>query len=217
MKDLTDKQKLRQYLEIKGISYNEFYRKNGFAEGFLNGSRSFSVEKLKSIIRNYPDLNVNYLLFGEGDPINELETKILLDPEVAYEEKAKEGFAPYYELPVSAGNDQPIFAEDQKADYYIQIPGVKAKAYFPIHGASMEPLIRSGDFIGVDEMESWDHLDPEKIYLIITKNDRMIKHLQAHESDDDLLMCLSPNYKPFTLRKENIIAIYKVVFYGRVA
>lgn len=127
--------------------------------------------------------------------------------------------APLYNIPVSAGalalnNSQEI--DSNSVTGFIDIPGVCCKAYFPVIGFSFKPTIMPGDFIGVSDIERWERLDPDCIYFIITINERMIKHLRDHPEDDSLLICISPNLKEFTIPKDEIKEIYKVVIYFRL-
>jgi phage repressor protein C with HTH and peptisase S24 domain len=95
------------------------------------------------------------------------------------------------------------------------LPGVHCDAFFPIVGASFEPYIKAGDIIGINFIDKWENLDPDCIYLIITYDQRMIKRLMHHPDDSTLLICISPNYKEFTIDKFTIRYIHKVTFCGR--
>lgn len=66
IKIITDKQKILQYLENKGISKNKFYVKTGLSIGFLDSGSSLGVDKLRIIIDNYPDLNVEWVVLDKG-------------------------------------------------------------------------------------------------------------------------------------------------------
>ena len=126
---------------------------------------------------------------------------------------------PYYkEVPVSAGRAELMEVEgEENAVGFIKITGVSGKFAFPVIGCSMEPVIHAGDIVVVDELNQWDKIDPDKIYLIFTHDDRMIKHLETDEGNAEILWCVSPNYKRFSIDKTDILKIYKVTFYGRLA
>lgn len=125
--------------------------------------------------------------------------------------------APFYsDLPVSAGDLQAI-NNNEHAKGFIDIPGLTCKAYFPVIGTSFKPLIFAGDIIGVDFVDSWEELDTDVIYYVVTNSNRMIKHLSYHETDSETLICSSPNHKEFPISTHEIKKIYKVLFYGRLA
>ena len=71
IKIYTDKEKISQYLDMKGISKRKFYEKTGFSSGFLDKGSSLGVDKLKIIIDNYPDFNYNSLLANEKELVKE--------------------------------------------------------------------------------------------------------------------------------------------------
>lgn len=124
--------------------------------------------------------------------------------------------APYYPIPVTAGNTEQLLQEEEKPTGFISIPGIYCKAYFPVVGFSFEPLIRAGDVIGIDFIDRWERLDPDSIYFIITENQRMIKRLSDDPENPDRLICISPNFKEFPIWKDEIRVIHKVIFYGRL-
>lgn len=129
-----------------------------------------------------------------------------------------EGIPYYKNVPVSAGQaDLMVVDCNEDAVGYINITGVTGKCAFPVVGCSMEPVIHAGDIVVVDTVDNWSRLDPDKIYLIFTHDDRMIKHLEIDESNDSILWCVSPNYKRFSIDKSDILRIYRVTFYGRLA
>ncbi len=125
---------------------------------------------------------------------------------------------PYYkEIPVSAGKAELMdIRTEENAVGLIKITGVSGQFAFPVVGCSMEPVIHAGDVIVVDELNQWEKIDPDKIYLIFTHDDRMIKHLETDEGNNEILWCVSPNYKRFSITKHEILKIYKVTFYGRL-
>lgn len=124
---------------------------------------------------------------------------------------------PYYsEMPVSAGSaDLQMMDGDERAVGYIRIAGVSGKCAFPVVGCSMEPVIHAGDIVVVDVLDRYELIDPDKIYMIVTADDRMIKHIETDESNPDILWCVSPNYRRFSIPKTDIRQIFKVTFYGR--
>lgn len=65
------KQRLMQYLAFKDIPNAKFEKVCGLCNGYVAGiRRSIGPDKLKSITANYPDLNRDWLLYGEGEMLN---------------------------------------------------------------------------------------------------------------------------------------------------
>lgn len=209
------KRRMIELVEYQGISKRHFYRNTGISNGILDKKGGVSEDNIERFLSTYGEINAEWLLRGEGPMITDEKNLKKSAPNYLVTKTSQS--APYYNIPVQAGNDTEIFSIDTDPHGHIDIPGVSAIAFFPVIGFSMEPTIRNGDIIGIDEIDSWDRMDPDKIYYIITDSDRMIKHLSSHQEDDDVLICISPNYKEFSIRKENVKAIYRVVFYGRIA
>jgi phage repressor protein C with HTH and peptisase S24 domain len=106
--------------------------------------------------------------------------------------------------------------KEEKPESWIMIPGVTVDCWFPIVGCSMEPRIFSGDTIGVTNMDRWDRLDPDKVYLIITTYDRMIKRLEIDEDNPEIIWAVSENHPRFKIYVNEIRGIYRVVWAGRL-
>lgn len=128
------------------------------------------------------------------------------------------GSVPFYGgIPVSAGKgDLATILEETKPTGWINIPGMPSSiGAFPVIGCSMEPDIMPGDFIAIAQVDRWEYVDPNKTYMVITNDDRMIKHLAIDNDDENILWCISPNYPKFKIYKEDIRMIYRVTFHGR--
>ncbi len=100
----------------------------------------------------------------------------------------------------------------------LYIPGVRAEAFLPVVGHSMEPYIYPGDIVGVRAISSLESINPDSTYLVMTRgNERMIKHIiPTSESEDSItLVSDNPAYPPFRIQKSDIVKIMKVVYSGR--
>ena len=65
------KERLTEFLRFRQIPNSRFEKKCGLCNGYVNGIRKgIGSEKLQVIIREYPELNKNWLLFGEGEMLN---------------------------------------------------------------------------------------------------------------------------------------------------
>lgn len=68
------KAKIIQYLEHKGISQRQFSLNTSLSEGILRRGSSINADKIQVIRTKYPDLNINWLLFNEGEMLLQEET-----------------------------------------------------------------------------------------------------------------------------------------------
>lgn len=225
------KERIIQLLEYKDIPKEDFYVKIGMTSASFRGKSKLSTlnsTAIEKILSEIPDVDPIWLITGEGDMLKpdnceiadvsgEYSAKskaVLFKPEDLPLQIGKLYRAPIYEsFPVSAGNLGLSSTRADKADgyAYTSMPGV---VFFPVVGCSFEPVIKAGHYVGVVKVNSWDRLDTEKIYFIVTLEDRMIKRLRTDDVDDNILWCVSPNFREFKICKSDIIEISHVFFYG---
>lgn len=198
------KERLIRFIKYKNIGQTKFEKIVGLSNGYINSLRhSPSTEKFNMICNSFPDLNGDWLLTGEGEMIKS-------------EIKEENLGVPYYsDLPVSAGKLDVITADALPAGY-IKLPGLTAKALFPVVGCSMKPDINPGDVIGIETVDHPERIDPDKVYLIITPDQRMIKHLEPDPDNNEILWGVSPNYQKIKIYKSEIKYIYQVTYVGRL-
>lgn len=69
---MTVKERLVQYIKSKGLSNSEFCRRIGVSNAFISSMRrSMQPDKTESIALNFPDLNISWLLTGEGEMLKD--------------------------------------------------------------------------------------------------------------------------------------------------
>lgn len=220
MKDKTERfQEAFEYLRAQGKVHTQIEaaaKMGATSQNFsaaMNGNLKLLTDKfLKRFNAAFDGVfNIKWLLTGEGEMLQGVPNKGVVPTE-------GNGVPFFKELPVSAGKAELMLIENaERAAGFINITGVSGMAAFPVIGCSMEPVIHAGDIVVVDDVDRWDRIDPDKIYLIFTHDDRMIKHLEMDENNNDILWCVSPNYKRFSIQKADICKIYRVTFYGRLA
>ena len=86
----TVKERLCEYLKAKRITKAEFGRSIGVSASYVtsmrdNGRASIGVEKIERIRQRYPDLNIEWLLTGNGKMYNEagISQNVIGDDNVA--------------------------------------------------------------------------------------------------------------------------------------
>lgn len=219
---------LNELVNHLGITVNQLSESIGkgrsqWAYDVLNPKKKVGISKnIAELISNkYPEINRAWLLGVDdnmllaGEAIKQEDGRIA---PTAVSPIKTAGAVPFYgDLPVSAGQQNlATVLENMKSTGWMDIPGLsKSIGAFPVIGCSMEPDIRQGDFVCIAEMDRWESIDPDKIYMIITRDDRMIKHLALDKDNKDILWCISPNYPTFKVYKSEILAIYRITFHGR--
>lgn len=206
------KDRIVEFLRYKGTNITKTEQDLGWSKSSLLKSNNLSSDKISELILYFDDLSAEWLLTGKGEMLKSSQ------PQYQYSNVEIEGAIPYYDnLPVSAGQfDLATYNKEEKPTGWIKIPGISAKGLFPVIGCSMKPEINPGDVVGLSAVDRWEIVDPDKIYLIITRDDRMIKHLMIDEEDNEILWCISSNYPKFSIRKDEIVYIYRITFHGKL-
>lgn len=75
IKKSTFKERILQYLEIKGITKYEFYQKTGVSNGTLSQNGGLGEENILKFISYYRDISSDWFLFGKGDIFHKTEEK----------------------------------------------------------------------------------------------------------------------------------------------
>ena len=111
------------------------------------------------IIEQFPELNREWLLYGEGSMIKEEETPII---------NYSVG-TPYYDVDFMLGFDQLYAPTSESPEYLINIPRYnKATLWCNASGHSMEPEINNGDIVALQKIDDIRFLPFGEIYAIIT-------------------------------------------------
>ncbi|MCM0276796.1 LexA family transcriptional regulator [Bacteroides fragilis] len=221
--------KLREVIMATGLNLDQFAEKIGITrrnvERMLSGMLPVDADIVNQLITNF-NIDIDWLTRDAGEMFKTPKKKlynepmeesmeysaIAAEPVIGYSKSKK---IPYYEeLPVDINLDTIIQSSEPSGN--VELPGIASKALFPVEGCSMKPDINPGDIIGIVQIDSWDRVDPDKIYLIITADDRMIKHLMVDDGDDKILWCISSNYPRFKINKSDIKFIYRISFHGKL-
>ena len=199
------KERILSVFKFKNMNVNRASRLLGIPQRTLNRQVNedgkVGMELVYSLLNVFTDISPSWLLLGQGEMFVDADAML-----------APSGAAPFYSnLPVTAGQYDAFDPAREKPTGYISMPGLSAQFYFPVFGTSMEPEIYSGDIVGVNRVDSLRDIDPDKIYMIVTNESRMIKRCHSDENDDSVMWCVSPNYPSFKINKKDICAMFHVV------
>ena len=189
-----------------------------YANNLVTDGTSVGDGMMDLILERVPTINPVWLKMGEGEMLKSQKTDALAS--FSLSEFKQRGYSPFYsEQRIAAGQyDLQLIGQNEEPESWIKIPGIAVDAWFPIIGFSMEPKIYAGDIIGVVTVHNWERIDPDKIYMVVTIYDRIIKHLEFDESEPEYIWAISENQntKKFRLHISEIKAIYRVVWSGRL-
>ena len=210
------KERLISFIEYKGLSKNKFEQICGFSKRYVsNISVSLQPDKIERISLSFPDLNIGWLLTGEGEMIIPSTS---VEPQQTFQLRTDRTIPvqeiPLYDFDAAAGLVA-IFNE-MHADPvdYLRIPNLPTVdgAIF-VRGDSMSPLLKSGDIVMYKKKElSIDSILWGEIYLLSFQTDgdsyTAVKYIRKSETPG--MVCLAsfnPSFAPKDIPMESITAL----------
>ncbi|MFC4477295.1 S24 family peptidase [Flavobacterium chungangensis] len=194
-------ERVREYLDYKGISKYKFCNDLGFSNKFLDNSSNMGTDKACKILHYYPDLNSEWLLTGNGPMIKEENTSVVVmnsDRKTVDSLHANQEI-PLYDLEAVAGLRE-LFSsgEPQRILDTIKIPNLpKCDGAISVTGDSMYPLLKSGDIILYKETEFENIFFGEMYLLSVKLNDWeeyiTVKYVQKSEQGQEYVKLVSQN------------------------
>lgn len=145
--------RIKEYIDHKGISMRAFEASTGLSNGSfasqLKNDKTIGVDRLENILRVYSDINIEWLLTGEGEMLKQDQARIQrLDHPKAIEAIHETQTVNLYDFEASAGL-RTLF-DNGKANIIdtIRIPNLpKCDGAIHITGDSMYPILKSGDIV----------------------------------------------------------------------
>lgn len=176
-------------------------------------TKKVSGDLAHKITARYPEVNIEWLLTGEGSMLNaEKGKEYELLPRIT-EDKGR----PYYDVDFLGGYGE--FADDPASapvTYMIDYPPYNKEGVFytNVRGDSMSPEINSGDLVALRPIEAWyDFLLLGKVYAIVTlSGQRTIKRLRrGSDSEHYMLEPINPAYESQEIPKSQIERVFEVL------
>ncbi len=231
-KDSIIKKNILQYLDIKGISKYECYKKTGISNGILSQPNGMSEQNLMKFLSAYPAVNPAWLLTGRGGMCRE-EAPQWVEEEGETSKQAgayrctytKRYKTSHTEFPaVLTEKGIPLIPVDAMAgwgtgdvqvmDYEMQryvVPEFhesKADFVIRVQGESMYPTYMSGDVVACKKLPLDTFFQWHAVYVLDTVQGAMVKRIGPSDSEAHI-QCISDNadYKPFDLHLEELYAL----------
>lgn len=221
----TIKERVYEFCSEKGIKIRDFERACGLSNGYISSMRTgFGREKLNNVLLAYPELNREWLLYGEGDMTRNSLVASLRDAEAERLKRDTAGNTtpgctrlPLVTQMAIAGFGNADFAikEGDVKDYYI-VPKFRyhqVDFMIEISGSSMYPKYNSGDVVACTILRDGAFIQWNKCHIVATREQGILcKRLMPGSTDDTLKMVSdNENYPPFEVPKEDITGIALVV------
>lgn len=175
-----------------------------------------TTDMLVAISRRYPEIDINWLLTGNGTPEKETTSLATVKEEFSLraDRKIEVQDIPLYDMSATAGlvaifNDNNIHPED-----YLRIPNLPlVNGAIYVHGESMVPLLKSGDIIIYKKLElSLDSILWGQIYLLsfIAGGDTftVVKYIQKSDQPGYIrLVSHNERFQPKDIPLDSICAL----------
>lgn len=213
------KQRIKEFIAYKQISTREFERLCGLANGYVRSiNKSILPDRLESISRQFPELNIGWVATGEGEMLR----KVVPQKGEATVEECRG--VPFFDAESAAcgalsGFGSPLAAE--RAAAYIrlpQIPQQEGDFYISARGRSMLDTADPSHSIPDGAMvmcrpKSGSFIEWGEIYCVATREGYVIKKLMPSD-DDAYIRCVSTNeaeFPPYEIPKSEIVGIGRVI------
>lgn len=229
----TQKDRILQFIDYKGISKNKFYIETGISNGILDKKSGLSMDTIEKFYSTYPEINPEWLLTGQGPMLKESspedkQSKLQKIREIADTSTKKNNLIPFYDDVATIGGKNNIIADTSgistPSDYIDAgdwFYGVTAAIRH--YGDSMSEY-PNGCILALRQLHDSNSIVWGRNYVVETNEIRVTKRLQTCKGDDECVMAYSTNtetypdgqlvHEPFKIRKEDIRRVFMVL--GRV-
>lgn len=198
---MTLKERLLEFVEFKKMNKRQFQMSIGVSNSYIqNLNENIGPLILEKISAVYPELNMEWLLKGEGNMINDVKMK----------KSNGIPLIPTYAMAGKFTGEQNIMINE--CERYV-VPVFDADFLIPVHGTSMQPYLNSGDIIACKKI----YMDKlffqwNRIYVIDTNQGILVKRIRKSEKKDYVILISdNPDYDPMELKIENIYSLSLVI------
>ena len=219
----TPIQRIKEFIDTISLNVSSFEKKvsmsNGSFASQLKKNKSIGIDKLENILKEFPQINANWLLTGKGDMLLAMpkEYKPTLQKASVVAEPNTPSY-PLLELEAFAGaGDTSEFGTeiDRLEERYVipSFKGLKIDFMIKVNGSSMYPKYNSGDVVACRSIDELLYLQWNKVYVIDTvTNGVMIKRVKKGTDEASItLKSDNKDYDDFSIPRTDIRNIALVV------
>lgn len=223
----TVKERIEAYLDAKRISKADFCRTIDVSKAYVSTlRRSISPEKLGKIADCYPDLDIAWLMTGEGSmlkPVEPQESNAYVVRDASLDYNSAQG-VPFFDTEAASCGQLAGFGTALEANNpsdIIIVPGMRAQEgdfFIRTRGRSMidtlhpEHSIPEGALVLVRQWHA-DYIQWGEIYCVATPEGYAIKRLMPSPDPDKVTLQSADQmlYPPYEIEKTTILALGRVI------
>ena len=191
----TTKERVLAFVSYKGLKMKEFEELAGLSNGYVTSMRKgFGEGKLNNVLNAFPDLNRDWLVYGEGSMLKSESAAHRVESSQEALRKYGDSLVPEYDIEFRGGPQGLMVESGRLLDYWV-IPNAPAGSFIvSMTGRSMLPAIPSGSRLILSPY-SFDRNYPTSIpfgnlFVVVTYDEEQdaynahIKILRRHKGGD---------------------------------
>lgn len=201
----TQKERIIQFIDYKGISKNKFYIETGISNGVLDKKSGLSMDTIEKFYSTYPEINPEWLLTGKGEMLKEDNRS--LPVALPAGEQIGIPLIPIEAMGGIASGEVSVL--ELECERYV-VPMFKGADFLiPVKGSSMVPKYNSGDVVACKRVPMQDiFFQWNKVYVLDTNQGAIIKRVAKSETPECIkIVSENSKYEPFDLHLSQIYSI----------
>ena len=212
-------ERLKEFIDFKHISISAFEKSVGLGNATfsktLKVGGAIGTDKLEKILNVYPDINVDWLISGEGDMLNSIkEIAPTEDFSLPTDRHVSSQDIPLYGLDAAAGLVAIFNSTAVEPTDYLRIPNLPpVDGALYVRGESMSPLLKSGDIVIFKKKTlSLDSIIWGEIYILSFDLDgdtyTSVKYIRKSDTPGCVrLVSYNPDFAPKDIPLSSITAL----------
>ena len=199
------KERILAFCKASGISANAFEVASGWSPSTVyNLNKGVRSDKLASVAKAFPDLNLDWLITGEGE---------------MFKSESKEDGKEIPVLPFTAvagylaENNNEVWTDVESC----KVPEFTARGadfLIRVEGDSMYPRYGNGELLAIRVVKDPTFFQWGKVYCLSTNQGCVVKRLFPDPADERSIICHSENYKlypDYKITKDDVLGVAIVV------
>lgn len=225
----TQKERILQFIEFKGINKRTFYIETGISNGVLDKKSGLSMDTIEKFYSKYPEVNPEWLLTGKEEMIKQNikempplktvaktvafseETKNIKNATNLLNEPQSEYGIPLIPIEAMAGfGSGGVQVMDYDTQRYVvpEFTELNVDFMLRVKGSSMYPKYNSGDLVACKKLVLNDiFFQWNKVYVLDTDQGALIKRIKKGSDNHIQIVSDNPSYEPYELHLSKIHAI----------